>query len=164
MQRNYRHKKAQKSGSNNDWQVYRSLRNMVTSSIRQAKKCYYSNLIEENKNDSSKLWKTIKSVISTSVRSSQVESLVIDGEDITDPATISARFGTFFSSITAKLRQTIPSTPRPFLLQHPLGNQSQDGHFRLASRQTAPRQNLRTSGPYIYCLYSQRYLSAQSTT
>ena len=133
IQRNFHHKKAQKSGSNNEWQVYRSFRNLVTSRIRRTKKHYYSNLIEVNKTDSSKLWKTIKSIISTNVCSSQVESLVIDGENITDPASISARFGTFFSSITASLRQTLPSTPHPFLLHHPLGNPGPGVNFRLTS-------------------------------
>ena len=57
------------------------------------------NLIDENRNDSGKLWKTNKSVICTYVCSSQVESLVIDGDDImiTDPAKTSALFDTFFS-------------------------------------------------------------------
>ena len=86
MQRNFCHQKALKSGSQNDWQVYRSLRNLVTSRIRQAKKHYHSNLIEENKNDSRKLRKAIKSAMSTHVCSSQVQSLMIDSEDITGPA------------------------------------------------------------------------------
>ena len=55
VQRNFHHKKALKSGSDRDWSSYRDLRNRVTSSIREAKKLYYSKLIEENESDSSKL-------------------------------------------------------------------------------------------------------------
>lgn len=131
MQRNFHHKKALKSGSESDWQVYWSLRNLVTSRIRQAKKHYYSNLIEENKNDSRKLWKAIKYAISTHVCSSQVQSLMIDGEDITDPASISAGFGTFSSSIIAQWRQALPSTPCPFISQCPEGNLDPEANFRL---------------------------------
>ena len=55
MQRNFHHKKAPKSGSSNEWNIYRSLRNEVSTCIRKAKETYYSNLIVENKSNSSKL-------------------------------------------------------------------------------------------------------------
>ena len=58
------------------------------SRIRSAKKSYYSNPIEENKLNSSMLWKTIKKVILTNTCSNQVKSLVIDGVEITDPLKI----------------------------------------------------------------------------
>lgn len=56
MQRNFHHKKAQKSGSSNEWNIYRSLRNEVSTCIRKAKETCSSNLIVENKSNSSKLW------------------------------------------------------------------------------------------------------------
>ena len=53
---------------------------------------YYSNLMEEGKNVSRKLWKAIKSLTSTNVRTIQVQSLLIYGEDITDTATLSTQW------------------------------------------------------------------------
>ena len=47
-ERNFNHKKAQKSGSCNDWATCRAIRNQVVSQIRDAKRNYYTNLIEEN--------------------------------------------------------------------------------------------------------------------
>lgn len=47
-ERNFNHKKAQKSGSCIDWATYRAIRNQVVSQIRNAKRNYYTNLIEEN--------------------------------------------------------------------------------------------------------------------
>ena len=107
-QRNFHHKKAQKTGSSYDWQEYRSLRNRITVTIKETKRAYYSNLIQENKNHSSKLWRAIKSAIGSAVKASQIQSNEIDGEDITDPKQISASFASFFKSIIANLRQTLP--------------------------------------------------------
>ena len=78
------------------------------STIKETKRAYYSNLIQENKNHSSKLWSAIKSAIGSDVKASQIQSLEIDGEDITDPKQISASFASFFKSIIANLRQTLP--------------------------------------------------------
>lgn len=47
-ERNFNHKKAQKSGSYDDWATCRAIRNQVVSQIRNAKRNYYTNLIEEN--------------------------------------------------------------------------------------------------------------------
>ena len=44
-ERNFHHRKAQKSGSCNDWATYRAIRNQVVSQIRNAKRNYYTNLI-----------------------------------------------------------------------------------------------------------------------
>ena len=68
-ERDYHHKKTQKSGSLNEWFTYRKLRNKTTTLIRESKRTYYSNLITENKKDSNKLPKTLKSVISTDKKS-----------------------------------------------------------------------------------------------
>ena len=73
-ERNFHHKKAQKSGSCNDWATYRAIRNQVVSQIRNAKRNYYTNLIEENKYDSVKLWNALKSAISYGTRSSQIDT------------------------------------------------------------------------------------------
>ena len=75
-ERDFHHKKAQKSGSCDDWATYRAIGNKVVSQIHNAKRNYYSNLIEENKNDSGKLWSAMKSAISSGTRSSQIETLV----------------------------------------------------------------------------------------
>ena len=79
----------------------------MTSRIISAKGSHYSKLIGENKQDPSKLWKTIKKVISTNPCNNQAKSPVTDGDDIIDPAKISSRFGLFFISIAAKLRQSL---------------------------------------------------------
>ena len=104
-ERNFHHKKAQKSGSCNDWATYRAIRNQVVSQIRNAKRNYYTNLIEENKYDSVKLWNALKSAISYGTRSSQIDTLVVDGNNITDPKTLSSHLASFFKTIIGSLRE-----------------------------------------------------------
>ena len=73
---NFRHKKAQKTGSSYDWQEYRSLRNRITITIKESKRAYYSNLIQENRNHPSKLWSAIKSAIGSDVKATIVDKSV----------------------------------------------------------------------------------------
>jgi len=108
-QRNFQHKEVQKTGSSYDWQEYRSLRNKITVTIKETKRAYYSNLIKKNKRHSSKLWSLIKSAIGSDVKVSQIQSLEIDG----DPKQILASFVSFFKSIIANLRQTLPVSAVP---------------------------------------------------
>ena len=91
-QRNFHHKKAQKTGSSYDWQEYRSVRNRITVTIKETKRAYYSNLIQENKNHSSKLWSAIKSAIGSNVKASQNQSLLIDGEGLKQISPIQSKF------------------------------------------------------------------------
>ena len=139
IQRNFHHKKAQKSGSSNEWHIYRTHRNSVTTRIREAKRHYYTNLIEDNENDCGKLWKAIKSVTSTNVTASQVESLIFDGEDVLEPEVVSAKFGSFFKTAIGNLRQALPRT-LPSLTEPQLTNPHLDQTFRLTS----------ISGDFVY--------------
>ena len=62
--RNFHHKRAQKTKSIDEWKTYKELRNKTTRLIRDTKRDFFSNVINENKKDSAKLWKTLKNVIS----------------------------------------------------------------------------------------------------
>lgn len=53
--RDFHHKRVQKQKTTQEWVKYKELLNKTTRLIRNAKQDYYSNLIEENKKDSSKL-------------------------------------------------------------------------------------------------------------
>ena len=106
--RDFHHKRAQKENTTEEWIKYKELQNKTTSLIRNAKQDYYSNLIEENKKDSSKLWKTLKSVIATK-KMSTVESLETDSGVIQDPKKISQTFAKYFSTAIVKLRQCMTS-------------------------------------------------------
>ena len=71
-------------------------------------------------------------MIPTNTCSNQVKSLVTDGVEITDPLKISSRFGLFFISIAAKLRQTLSSISHISPIQL-MGNLDRNLHFELSS-------------------------------
>ena len=57
--RNEAKRKARKTKSQDDWMIYRILRNNVTEKIRNAKKGYISDLIKGSNGNSSQIWKSL---------------------------------------------------------------------------------------------------------
>ena len=55
------------------WAKYKELRNKVTSSIRDAKRKYYSNQIKDNDNNTTGMWKTLKHLLPSSTQKSSPE-------------------------------------------------------------------------------------------
>ena len=85
---------AQRSGNPKDWEIYRIKRNYTTNAIKYAKKSYYSDTIERNKNDGKKLWKSIKSILPTKSRECMKE-VVVNGTDIREPKEVANAFNFF---------------------------------------------------------------------
>ena len=54
------HRKARRTGSVNDWQVFRDLKKEVKSILRTAAKEYFNEQICANKNNTGVIWKTIR--------------------------------------------------------------------------------------------------------
>lgn len=50
-------------GDENLWQIFKKQRNAVVKMMREKKKEYYENMIDYNKNDPTKMWKTLKELI-----------------------------------------------------------------------------------------------------
>ena len=57
------HQRARKTGTKEDWKVFRELRNRVKVSLREAEREYYNQEICENKNNCGAIWKTIRSAL-----------------------------------------------------------------------------------------------------
>ncbi|XP_025268586.1 uncharacterized protein LOC112639318 [Camponotus floridanus] len=55
--------KAVYTGLKQDWQQYKIERNVVVKLIKYKKKQYYENMIDANKTDSKRMWKTLKEVL-----------------------------------------------------------------------------------------------------
>ena len=121
-QRDHQHNKALKTKSPEHWASYKELRNKTTSLIRQCKRNYYSNTIYENRSDSSKLWKTLKSAISSKAKSSNIGCLETASGLTHEPKQIAQGFAQYFYSVVLRIRQNLPSlSPRPTPLST-LGN------------------------------------------
>ena len=102
--RDVHHKRVQKQKSTVEWIKYKELRNNTTRLVRNAKRDFYFNAIEENKKDFFKLWKTLKTVTATNAKTSNIESLETDKGIIQEPTEISKSFAQYFLSTIVTLR------------------------------------------------------------
>lgn len=98
------------------WSQYKMERNRVVKLIREKKKNYYENMIDNNKGDAAKMWKTLKEVIKGEVRSvKKIEN--IDFEILNDAmgGSISDKFNEYYvqsiSDIVASIQQDTTGSP-----------------------------------------------------
>ena len=92
-QRDYIHKQAIKNHDQTLFDQYRHLRNKVTSSVRQAKKEFYTSSITECKNDSKLMWKLLNNMIPKKCNSNNTVSSSLNPE----------LFNKYFASIGERL-------------------------------------------------------------
>lgn len=76
--KNHFNKLKRKDIINNDlFEKYKQLRNKININIKQMKRKWFENRVEENKNDSKKMWKTISENISTK-KSKRTQNIIND--------------------------------------------------------------------------------------
>ena len=107
--RDYNHKRAQRTKNSHDWSVYWEFRNKTTKLIRNSKRNYYSDVINTNKKDTAKLWKTLKSAISSTKKSNSVGSLKTSDGLTFEEHEISQSFASYFRTAVSKIRENMPS-------------------------------------------------------
>ena len=110
--RDYHHEKALKLKTTEQWSAHRTLRNKTTSLIRAAKRDYCSNLIEENKGESSKLWKSLKSAISTNTKNSNIGCLETTNGLTYELGKIAQGFAHYFGTAVQKIRGVFSAPSR----------------------------------------------------
>ena len=101
--------------------AYRRLRNQVSNKIRNEKRRYHRNEIQENLDSPKTFWKAIKKVFpSKKGKSACPESIKTEeGHTITDKSTIAEKFTNFFTNAVSKLLETV---------QQPVGTRKFSGH------------------------------------
>ena len=102
-QRDRAHKIAKRSGSQNNWDVYKKLRNSVTEQIRCKKSEHFISAIEENKGNSSDMWKKLKEVLPSKQKIVPSSLLSQHGEVVDDLADIADIFNEHFSTVEERL-------------------------------------------------------------
>ena len=108
-----RRDKAKKDARRNPelWPLYKKLRNEVTEAIRIAMQDHYSSLIEQNKNDPKKMWRTINKVLDRDFSKVPVTSLNCEGKLLTNDREIANVFNEHFVSVGPKLAEEIRTEP-----------------------------------------------------
>ena len=91
--RDYLKKTASRSQSESDWQNFKKQRNFVINLKNRLKKEHFQTLIDENSDNSKKLWKTLNSLIPNDKRSNTTPNFLTDeGVEITDKSEIVETF------------------------------------------------------------------------
>ena len=98
--------------SEENFNSFQMFRNKVQNLVYSAKKDYFTNSIEQNKNDSKSLWKTLKSLGLPSKKGSDNSSsnicLKIDGNICFDKKLIADTFNNFYTTVACKLVEKLP--------------------------------------------------------
>ena len=95
--------------------LYKAYKNLITNLSRRSKESHFKNLLEENKQNSFKIWQIIKEVININSRSRfSPNCLKIKDALVTDKDKIANEFNNFFNSIASKIDSKIVKTESKF--------------------------------------------------
>ena len=94
-ERNNAQKYAAQTGDADDWRLYKSLRNRATSTMRSEKKAWEQRRLDHVENNSSNIWRNIKTWINWKV-SGPPTQLFHNGETISSPADLADTMNSFF--------------------------------------------------------------------
>ena len=117
-QRDFLLRKARRSRAEVDWNAYRRLRNQVSNIIRNEKRRYQRNEIQENLDSPKAFWQAIKKVFPNKKGMSACAGSIKteEGQTITDKLSIADKFNNFFTNAVSKLLDTVqqPVSTRVF--------------------------------------------------
>ena len=104
-------KVARKSDNSSDWANYREARNKAVSALRSAKREFYKNAFEENRNNPKATWNTIKTLTGSGKMNKGISKLQLDGKAVENATEIAEQFNSYFSSIADNMRSGLGNTP-----------------------------------------------------
>lgn len=90
-------RKARRSKDDNDWQVYKTLRNHCNNLLRYAKSKYNRTLLNENRDNPRRFWKAIKNIFPTKHATNITSSKHNNGNRVT-------RFSEHFTKVITTLK------------------------------------------------------------
>ena len=94
---------------------FKRYRNEIVFKIRNSKKIYFQSFFEKNKNDSKKIWKGIRSLVTLKKKNlTQPTSLSVNGELLTNPIKVSNVFNKYFVNIGPNLSNQISNDAPDF--------------------------------------------------
>ena len=89
---------------------YKKYRNKLTSIIRVSEKQYYQNKLFEVKENMSKTWKVLNSMLYRNAKHDKIDEMDINGVTENDPKNIANKFNEFFTNIGPNLAKQIPKS------------------------------------------------------
>ena len=104
-------KVARNSDNSSDWAYYREARNKAVSALRSAKREFYKNAFDENRNNPKATWNTIKTLAGSGRMHNEISNLNLDGRAVENAAEIAEQFNLYFSTIAENLRAGLSNIP-----------------------------------------------------
>ena len=103
-----------KNRNENTRQKYTSYKNILTNTLRLAKKKYFAEQLNQFRNDIKNTWKVINSVLNRAKNRSSIAKLRVDDIIIEDNKKIAENFNLYFSQIGSNLAKTITQGGKTF--------------------------------------------------
>ena len=91
-------RKARKTKNDDDWEQYRTARNKCNAKIKEAKRKYHRNLIEENTNNPRKFWDAVKQVFPSKSKLSVGSTTKSENKNLVN------KFSTYYANIVSELK------------------------------------------------------------
>ena len=89
---------------------YKTLRNMITDEKKRNKKAHFAEKFIENKDNSSKIWKEIRSLVNLKANKSSTIKILDENQNITsDSQKIANIFNEHYATLGTKVQQKIPT-------------------------------------------------------
>ena len=85
-----------------DWKAYKKLKNEVNINMKCSRKKYFSDKLLETKGDVKGTWKVLNSALGKRSKTTHINSLVIDNQEITNPEDIVTNLNKHFTTIAEK--------------------------------------------------------------
>ena len=116
---NYKSKKSE--GSKAKYTLYK---NILTTTLRIAKKKYYTMQLEFYKHDIKNTWKILKQAMNVSKKKSNIEKIKCGNQVVNNPLDIANTLNSHFSMIGDNLARNVPNTNKHFseFLDQPIPN------------------------------------------
>ena len=130
-------KKFRKSKNRHDHKVYRLKRNCVNKAVRDAKKSYHKQLLEDNVNNPDRFWKALKNIFPTKSTSQTTHNFNINSSTTTDRSVIANSFNMYFTTIVSQLKKAaFKLRDGVWVYPKPAGNKKTNSIFQFKSTTT----------------------------
>lgn len=108
VRRDEAHSRAISSGKDQDWEFFKNERNAVVKLIRAKKKEYYENMIDNNRSDPTKMWKTLKELIKGEQRGSEnIDNVDFEVLEDIEECNIADKFNIYYVKSISNIVQSI---------------------------------------------------------
>ncbi|XP_071579880.1 uncharacterized protein, partial [Temnothorax nylanderi] len=102
------HSRAISTGKEQDWEYFKNERNAVVKLIRAKKKEYYENMVDNNRRDPTKMWKTLKELIKGEQRGSEnIDNVDFEILEDMEECNIADNFNTYYVKSISNIVQSI---------------------------------------------------------